>query len=169
MTDCILYLENEQDLELPFDTEKIAYDVVKKVLEVENCPFLVEVNVLLTDKEGIRSFNAQYRDIDKETDVLSFPGLDFDTPGEFVIPKEMMAHYINPESGKVILGDIILCVDRVLSQAEEYGHSTEREYAFLIAHSMYHLCGYDHMEEKEAEEMEQKQEKILQLLSITRD
>lgn len=164
-----LYLENETEITFDFDTEKIAKNVIEKVLEVENCPFDTEVNLLITDNEGIREYNASMRDIDKPTDVLSFPGLFFEKPSAFFIPQEEMADYTNPENGLIILGDIIISADKVLSQAEEYGHSAKREFAFLVAHSMYHLCGYDHMTPDEAAVMEKKQEEILQLLQITRD
>ena len=164
-----LYLENETDNTFDFDTEEIAKKVIEKVLEVEKCPFNTEVNLLITDNEGIREYNASMRDIDKPTDVLSFPGLFFEEPSVFFIPEEETADYTNPENGLIILGDIIISVDKVLSQAEEYGHSNKREFAFLVAHSMYHLCGYDHMTPDEAAVMEKKQEEILQLLQITRD
>ncbi len=164
-----LYLENETDISFDFDTEEIAKKVIEKVLEVEKCPFNTEVNLLITDNEGIREYNASMRDIDKPTDVLSFPGLFFEEPSVFFIPEEETADYTNPENGLIVLGDIIISVDKVLSQAEEYGHCNKREFAFLVAHSMYHLCGYDHMTPDEAAVMEKKQEEILQLLQITRD
>lgn len=164
-----LYLENETDISFDFDTEEIAKKVIEKVLEVEKCPFNTEVNLLITDNEGIREYNASMRDIDKPTDVLSFPGLFFEEPSVFFIPEEETADYTNPENGLIILGDIIISADKVFSQAKEYGHSVKREFAFLVAHSMYHLCGYDHMTPDEAAVMEKKQEEILQLLQITRD
>lgn len=164
-----LYLENETGIVFDFDTEKVALAVIEKVLEVENCPFETEVNLLITDNEGIRGYNASMRDIDKPTDVLSFPGLFFEEPSVFFIPEEEKADYTNPENDCIILGDIIISADKVLSQAEEYGHSIKREFAFLVAHSMYHLCGYDHMTPEETAVMEAKQEAILTMLQITRD
>ena len=164
-----LYFENETDYAFPFDAEEVAAMVIEKVLEVEKCPFDVEVNLLITENEGIREYNQSMRQIDSPTDVLSFPNLFFDEPSGFDIPKEEMADCENPESGLIILGDIIINYERVISQSEEYGHSLKREFAFLVAHSMYHLCGYDHMTEEEAKVMEQYQEEILQLLHITRD
>jgi len=164
-----LYLENETEIAFDFDTEEIAKKVIEKVLEVENCPFDTEVNLLITDNEGIREYNVSMRGIDKPTDVLSFPGLFFEEPSVFFIPEEETADYTNPENGLIILGDIIISADKVFSQAKEYGHSVKREFAFLVAHSMYHLCGYDHMTPDEAAVMEKKQEEILQLLQITRD
>ena len=164
-----LFLENETNVSFDFSIEKVAQSVIEKVLEVEQCPYDVEVNILLTDNEGIREYNRQMRDIDSSTDVLSFPNLDFVKPSAFQIEDGTEADYINPETGYIIFGDIILSVDKIISQAGEYGHSQKREYAFLIAHSMYHLCGYDHMTEEESDLMESRQEHILSLLQITRD
>lgn len=164
-----IYLENETDTEFDFPLEETAGMVIETVLRVELCPFDAEINVLLTDNEGIRAYNKQMREIDAPTDVLSFPNLEYASPSAFLIPEGMEADYKDPETDCIILGDIILNADRIISQAKEYGHSRKREYAFLIAHSMYHLCGYDHMTEEEAKQMEEKQEQILSLLQITRD
>lgn len=164
-----LYLENESGIIFDFDAEDIARNVINKVLEAEKCPFDIEVNLLITDNESIREYNLSMRNIDKATDVLSFPGLFFEEPSVFYIPKEEEADYTNPENGLIVLGDIIISAEKVLAQAEEYGHSSKREFAFLVAHSMYHLCGYDHMTPQEADVMEKKQEDILHLLQITRD
>ncbi len=164
-----LYLENESGITFDFNAEEIAVNVINKVLEAEKCPFDTEVNLLITDNEGIREYNASMRDIDKATDVLSFPGLFFEEPSAFYIPKEEEADYTNPENGLIILGDIIISAEKVFSQSDEYGHSPKREFAFLVAHSMYHLCGYDHMTPQEAVVMEKKQEDILHMLQITRD
>jgi len=165
----LLYLENETETDFSFNTEEIAKSVIDTVLAVEQCPYDVEVNLLLTDNDGIREYNRQMREIDSPTDVLSFPGLFFEKPAAFYIEPGEEMDYTNPESGKVILGDIIISVDKVLEQALEYGHSNKREFAFLVAHSMYHLCGYDHMTNDEADIMEQKQEAVLEKLEITRD
>lgn len=163
------YVENETNQEFPFDTQELIRAVAEKVLDTENCPYEAQVNVLITDNEGIRMFNKEYRQIDKETDVLSFPNLDYETPGLFEIDEEREADYFDPDSGELILGDIILSGDRILEQAKEYGHSIKREFAFLVAHSMLHLCGYDHMEEAQAKVMEAKQAAVLEALGITRD
>lgn len=164
-----LFVENETEETFDFDIEQIVDLVSKEVLEEENCPYETQINVLLTDNAGIREFNKEYRNIDRETDVLSFPNLDFDTPAAFEIDEDREADYFDPETGELILGDIIISVDRVKEQAESYGHSRKREFAFLVAHSMLHLCGYDHMEEAEAAVMEAKQEAVLQKLGITRE
>ena len=164
-----LFLENETDKNFAFDVEETARQVIEGVLDMEECPYETQVNVLLTDNEGIREYNREYRSIDRETDVLSFPNLEFETPGVYEVEEEQEADCFDPDTGELILGDIIISVDRVAEQAESYGHSPKREFAFLVAHSMLHLSGYDHMESEEAKVMEAKQEQVLQKLGITRD
>ena len=164
-----LFLENETGEDLPFDMEDTARLVCEQALEQEGCPYEVQVNLLLVDNESIRQMNRECRDIDRATDVLSFPNVDFETEGVFDIDEDAEADYFDPDTGELILGDICISLDKVREQAEEYGHSLRREYAFLIAHSMLHLCGYDHIEPEEAARMEAKQEEILQTLGITRD
>ena len=149
------YVENETDEtfsngENSFPIEETVEQVATAVLDMEGCPY------------------KEYRKIDRETDVLSFPNLDFDEPGDFEISEDREADYFDPDTGELILGDIIISVDRVKEQAESYGHSQKREFAFLVAHSMLHLCGYDHMEEEEREQMEARQREILNGLSILR-
>lgn len=163
------FIENETDVKFEFSVKDIVESVVTEVLDMEGCPYESQINVLLTDNEGIRMFNKEYRDIDRETDVLSFPNLDFITPGFYEIDEDNEADYFDPETGELILGDIIISVDKVIEQSQAYGHSQKREFAFLVAHSMLHLSGYDHMEPQEAKIMEEKQEFILQKLNITRD
>lgn len=163
------YVENETDVEFSFDVEEIVEQVALEVLDMEECPYETQVNVLLTDNGGIREYNREYRQIDRETDVLSFPNLDFERPGLFDIDEDMEADYFDPDSGELILGDIIISVDKVAQQAESYNHSQKREFAFLVAHSMLHLSGYDHMEPEEAAVMEAKQEQVLNKLGITRE
>ncbi|MBE5868139.1 MAG: rRNA maturation RNase YbeY [Lachnospiraceae bacterium] len=163
------YVENETSAEFSFAVQEVIDAVAQQVLEMENCPYEVQINVLLTDNQVIREYNAQYRDIDRETDVLSFPNVDYESPSAFEGLDENSADYFDPDSGELILGDIILSVDKIREQAQSYGHSERRELAFLVAHSMLHLCGYDHMEPGEAAVMEEKQEAALQALGITRD
>lgn len=163
------YVENETEVSFPFDVKETADRVIEAVLASEHCPYDVQINLLLTDNAGIRTYNAQFRNMDKETDVLSFPNVDYVTPADFDGLEERVADYFDPESGELILGDIIISVDKVKEQAESYGHSLRREFAFLVAHSMLHLCGYDHMEQEEAKVMEAKQETVLCTLGITRD
>lgn len=166
MTFCI---ESETDKELLFDTKKTAEDVIMEALSYEKCPYEADVSILLTDNEGIHALNREYRGIDAPTDVLSFPNVDYKSPADFSALEDMAEDYFNPESGELILGDIVINVERVCEQAFEYGHSQLREYAFLIAHSMLHLLGYDHMEDGGAADMELRQEEILKRLGINRD
>ncbi len=163
------YVENETEAAFAFSVEDVVKQVAEAVLEAEGCPYEAQINVLLTDNETIRGFNRDNRGIDRETDVLSFPNIEFEESGIFEIAEEEEADCFDPDSGELILGDIIISVDKVREQAESYGHSVKREFAFLVAHSMLHLCGYDHMEDKEAKVMEEKQELILESLGITRD
>lgn len=165
----MIFLENETDIDLGIDYDNIAELVVNKTLEIENCPFETEVNILLTDNDGIHAINKECRDIDRPTDVLSFPNLFFDNEGQYDIADEELSDYEDPETGLIVLGDIIISLEKVKEQAEEFGHSLTREYGFLIAHSMLHLSGYDHMEPDEAARMEEKQRVILDSLGITRD
>lgn len=163
------YVENETDVEFGFDVKEILDAVMLQVLNMENCPYEAQVNLLITDDQGIHDFNRQYRQVDAPTDVLSFPMITFSKEADFSVVEEEEADYFDPESGELLLGDIIISSDKVKEQAEKYGHSVKREFAFLIAHSMLHLCGYDHMVHEEALVMEQKQEKVLSVLGITRD
>ena len=143
-----LYIEEEGTGSLPFDVKETAELIVETVLDCEECPYEAEVNLLLTDDEAIREMNREHRHIDRATDVLSFPMLEYETPGDLSGIEES-ADAFDPETGELMLGDIVISKDRVIAQAEEYGHSVRREYAFLIAHSMLHLLGYDHMEEED--------------------
>lgn len=163
-----LNLEYETEIELDFDYKSIIEKVVDKALDQEGCPYEVELNVILTDNQEIRLINKDYRDIDAPTDVLSFPMIDYTTPSDFSGLEEDEDNYFNPESGELMLGDIIVSVEKVIEQAKEYGHSNERELAFLIAHSMMHLFGYDHMEDDERIIMEEKQRNVLEELNINR-
>lgn len=162
-------MENETERNFPFDGQQLVNQVMEAVLDGEGCPYEASVNVLLTDDRGIREYNKEYRGIDRATDVLSFPNIEYAQPSDFSQVEECEADYFDPDSGELLLGDIILSVDKVREQAESYGHSQLREFAFLITHSMLHLCGYDHMEEAEAETMEEKQRDILEKLGITRE
>ena len=164
-----ILVENEANRGLDFDYEEVIKTVISKTLETENCPYETEVNVLLTGNEEIHEANKEFRGIDRPTDVLSFPMVDYDFPSDFSYVEENQESYINPETDELLLGDIMISVDKVYEQANEYGHSREREFAFLIAHSMLHLLGYDHIDEAERKVMEVKQEAILDALGITRN
>ena len=162
------YVENETGTSFPFDSKELLESIMEQVMDMENCPYETSVNLLITDNKSIREYNRDYRNIDKETDVRSFPNLSFERAGDFSFAEEHEADCFDPDSGELLLGDIILSADRIKEQAEEYGHSLLREFAFLTAHSLFHLCGYDHMEQEEAAVMEKKQEEVLERLHITR-
>lgn len=162
-----IYFEEEGELKLDLECESLAKTVVEGVLDYENCPYEAEVNLLLTMNKEIQEMNAEFRHIDRATDVLSFPMVDYEKAGEFAFLEEDDS-YFNCDTGELMLGDIVISKEKVIAQAEEYGHTIKREYAFLIAHSMLHLLGYDHMEEQERLEMERKQKEILEQLGITR-
>lgn len=162
------YIEKETETDLGLDYKEIYEQVAKEVLNQEGCPYEVEVSLTLVDPEVIKDTNREFREIDRVTDVLSFPMIEYTTPGDFSNVEEDFSDCFNPESGELMLGDIMICLDRAREQAEEYGHSVKREFAFLIAHSMLHLLGFDHMEEDEARVMEAKQREALDRLGITR-
>lgn len=162
-----LILEDESGTQLPFDKEQIARRAIQAASDYEHCPYELEVNVVLTTNLAIQEINKIYREVDKPTDVLSFPMLEYKEPGDFSF-LENRPDCFNPDSGELLLGDIMVSLDKVCEQAESYQHSILREYAFLIVHSMLHLFGYDHMNPEEAAIMEQKQEAIMEHMGITR-
>ena len=163
-----LTIENEQDQEISFDFETIARQVAEAALDREVCPYEAEIGLVLTGAEEIRRVNREFRGLDKETDVLSFPMIPFSSPADYGIIEAMGDDCFNPDTGELMLGDIMISVPRMKEQAEAYGHTQLREFAFLIAHSMLHLLGYDHMTPGEAAVMEEKQEAILSGLQIKR-
>lgn len=162
-----LIFEEEGELKLDLPCEELATKVIEAALDYEECPYEVEVNLLLTMNDEIQEMNQNFRQIDRPTDVLSFPMIDYEEAGNFDFLEDAMDAF-HPESGELMLGDIVISKEKVIAQAEEYGHSVEREYAFLIAHSMLHLFGYDHMEDDERIVMETKQKEILEQLQILR-
>lgn len=162
------YVENETKKEFSFSVQEVFEKVAKEVLNTEKCPYEASVNLLLTDNAGIRVYNSEYRNIDKETDVLSFPNIDYKQAGDFDVVEEQEADCFDLSSGELILGDIIISVEKIEEQSQEYGHSELREFAFLVAHSMFHLCGYNHMTDEDASVMERKQETVLDRLGIHR-
>lgn len=163
----------ETDEKLDLNYEEIITNVVNGAIEFINLPYKAEVSVELSDNAAIKGVNSEFRGIDSETDVLSFPALEFETPGDFESLEDELeaghAVYFNPDTDELILGDMMISVEKVKEQAEEYGHSETRELAFLVAHSMFHLFGYDHMSILEAEEMEELQKNLLEKLGYTRD
>lgn len=145
--------------ELP-NEEKLIKEVVSRVLEEEKVLPEVDVYITLTNNEEIHKINKEYRDVDRPTDVLSFP----------MYERDEIAGLKNDTDDEIekILGDIIVSIEKVREQAEEYGHSFERELAYLVTHGMLHLLGYDHMIEEEKAVMRIREEEILETLNITR-
>ena len=136
---------------------------VKAALAAEGVACDCEINILLTDDEGIREVNRDMREIDRATDVLSFPMFDL-VPGEH--PDEYDA---DPDTGLVPLGDMCISVERAKAQAEEYGHSFDREICYLCVHSVLHLLGYDHLDEGEMKrQMRGREEEIMSTLKLER-
>ena len=113
-----------------------------------------EISLTLVSLEEIRELNRDYRDVDRETDVLSFP--------QFESVEDM------PKFGELCLGDVVICLDKVEEQAKEFGHSFERELIYLFVHSLLHLLGYDHMEEDEKKEMRQREEAVMTAIDVNR-
>ena len=161
-------IERESEIPLPFSEQEIAEAVITETLDYEDCPYEVQVNIILTNNEEIQQINLEQRGVDAPTDVLSFPMIEYAYPSDFTVLEADQMDNFDPDTGELILGDIVISVDKVIEQAEKYNHDVKREYAFLIAHSMLHLFGYDHMEELERETMELKQEEILHRLNIVR-
>ncbi len=163
-----LYIETETEADLPFDWRKLAEEVVDYTISHEAFPYEAEVNLTLTDNRGIREINRQYRQMDRPTDVLSFPMVSYGAAGDFSCLEEDYGGNFNPDTGEVLLGDIIISADKVCEQSRSYGHSKRREFAFLLVHSMLHLFGYDHATPEEAAVMEEKQRQILNEMNILR-
>ena len=138
--------------------------VIRTALAAEGVTFPCEIDVLLTHDAGIHQINLDMRQVDRATDVLSFPEFDL-TPGQ--LPGEEDA---DPGTGLVPLGDMVISMEHVAAQAKEYGHSNRRELAYLVVHSVLHLLGYDHLDEgPQKEQMRAREEAILAELGITRE
>ena len=136
---------------------------IRTALAAEGLTAPCEVDVLLTDDEGIHQINLDMRNVDRPTDVLSFPELDL-TPEELPAAEDA-----DPGTGLIPLGDMVLSMERVAAQAEEYGHSRQRELAYLVTHSVLHLLGYDHLDEGEMkQQMRGREEAIMALLGLER-
>ena len=163
-----IYLEDEGDMNLNLDYMELSEEVAEAVLDAEECPYEAQVELLLTMNDEIHQMNKEFREIDRPTDVLSFPMIDFPEPADYAFLVEDESCF-DPETGELMLGNIVISKEKVISQAEEYGHSVKREFSFLIAHSMLHLLGYDHMEEEEKKQMRAKEENVLNQLNITRE
>lgn len=158
-----IYIDTELEEEVPY--QELLTKVITTALDAEGVAVPCEIGVLFTNDEGIHKINLAQRGVDRPTDVLSFPMFDF-IPGD---PPVNSAE-TDPETGLLPLGDMVLSLDRVKAQAEEFGHSEERELCYLAVHSVLHLLGYDHMDEgPQKAQMRAREEAILGQLGITRD
>ena len=147
------------DIEENSKYEKIISQVLEKCFEIEKIPYeKFYISVILTTPENIRKLNKEYRKIDRATDVLSFP----------MFEKAEIAQIINEKKWNYndILGDMVISISQVQIQAQEYGHSFERELSYMVVHSFYHLMGYDHIEEQDKKEMRKKEEYVLNEMNI---
>lgn len=152
----------ECEVKIPQEQIDMIKTAAETVLTFEKHGFDAEISVILTDNDGIKTFNREYRNIDSSTDVLSFPLYEFETPSVFN-DKELSL-----ENGAVVLGDIIISLEKIISQAKEYGHSFERELSYMTVHSMLHLLGYDHMTDKDKTLMRNKEDEIMKILDLNR-
>lgn len=165
----MIEIDNRQDkFEVTNEMYNLIETTINEALRFENFKLDYEISVVLTDNKEIREINKLYRQIDKETDVLSFPMLDYDDGYEEEGEIEIDVEDLNPETGCVVLGDIVISLEKAKQQAEEYGHSFEREISFLVVHSVLHLLGYDHENDEDRIIMREKEEKILSNLGQTR-
>jgi len=157
-------IDNRQDA-IEITDEQVAFieKIVKAVLDYEEWDEEVEVSISFVDNKEIQNLNREFRNIDAPTDVLSFPMLEYEEISDDEAFSE--EDYIEAE---IPLGDIVISTEKVIEQSKEYGHSQERELAFLLVHGMLHLLGYDHMNEDDEKIMFQKQDQVLDMLNLKR-
>ena len=152
-----LFIENYTNQSLTDEYKKIISDVIKYALTLENINSKPEISVCFVDNDKIKNLNKKFRSIDKETDVLSFPMIEFNNQPKDVLIKK-----------NILLGDIIISLPKAFEQAKEYGHTIEREIAFLTAHGILHLLGYDHINSEDEKMMFEKQKFILKKIGLER-
>lgn len=166
----MIYLDNRQDkVEITKELEKSVEEITLYTLKEEEVTIPCEISVIFVDNEEIREINKDMRNIDKVTDVLSFPMLEYENHKVF---KDLYIGYkfeiTDLNEGNLVLGDMALSLERALQQSEEYGHSYLREVCYLVVHSILHLLGYDHMEEQDKIVMRKREEEILNRFNINR-
>jgi probable rRNA maturation factor len=151
----MIYFNNSQDGPVTYALKMLIRRAVVATLDFEGYENDCEISLTLTDNDGIHALNKQYRGIDAPTDVLSFPQIEYENTEE------------PPTDNEVMLGDVVISLEKAEAQADEFGHSFEREVAFLTVHSMLHLLGYDHINsEEEEKEMREKQSAIMKELGL---
>ena len=167
----MIYADNRQDkIEVTDELKDILFKTIEFALKEEEVHENCEISLLFVDNEEIREINKENRGIDRATDVLSFPMLDYEDKKVF---KEMYkdfkfdATYLDGDN--LVLGDIVLSLEKAMEQSKEFGHSFYREAAYLVVHSVLHLLGYDHIEEEDKKRMRPREEEILKAMDLTRE
>lgn len=166
-----VFFDYNDNIDYGFNIELLTKKVATEVLKLEKIGYDVSFNLSLVSKAKIKKINNSERNINKETDVLSFPNIDFIKPSDFkpfVTKKTIDVSIVDLNNKTIFLGDVVICKDVMISQAKLYGHSIKREFSFLLTHSLFHLLGYDHMNKNEEKNMFTKQDKILDKLKIYR-
>lgn len=167
----MIYVDNKQEkVKIDNKLEEKLKNVIEFTLKEEEVEIKCEVSLLFVDNKEIRDINNDTRNIDRETDVLSFPMLDYEDKKVFKeIYKEYKFSQSDFDGDELVLGDIVLSLEKALEQSIEFNHSFEREASYLVVHSVLHLLGYDHMEEDDKLIMRKREEEILNKLNITRE
>ncbi|GFP77035.1 rRNA maturation RNase YbeY [Clostridium fungisolvens] len=167
----MIFIDDRQDkMSVDSDFEKIIEEVILTALKEELVDKACEISVIFVDNDSIREINKETRNIDRETDVLSFPMLDYPKGKVY---KDVYLNYNFDASffneGDLVLGDVVLSLEKAKEQSEDFNHSFTRECCYLVVHSILHLLGYDHMAEDEKKIMREREESILGKLNITRE
>jgi len=160
----VLIIYDDEDYEVSEAFKELGIIAVNKSLDFLEFDYEVDVTITTTTNNEIRQINKEHRQIDKATDVLSFPMIEWPKACDYDYLEANIFMNMNPDTQCVLLGDIVLSMDKVKSQADEFGHTIEREYVFLIVHSMLHLFGYDHMVDEEEQQMINMQKDILKTI-----
>ena len=167
--DMTVLLENETGADFGFPLLPQLESCIRHTAAYVKCPYDLQISVTVTDREGIHKLNREFRGVDRPTDVLSFPMMEYDEPADFESGAFYSGLAFIPDTQELLLGDIVLCDEIVKEQAREYGHSIKRECCFLVVHSMLHLFGFDHMEDEERQVMEEHQRVIMNQLKVSRN
>lgn len=167
----MIFIDDRQDkMVVDSSFEKIIEEVILTALKEEAVDKACEISVIFVDNDSIKEINKETRNIDRETDVLSFPMLDYPKGKVY---KDVYLNYDFDASffneGDLVLGDVVLSLEKAKEQSEDFNHSFTRECCYLVVHSILHLLGYDHMEEDEKKIMREREESILGKLNITRE
>jgi probable rRNA maturation factor len=165
----MIEIDNRQiKIEITENMNNVIKNVIYFTLEHEKFTVPCEVSVVITDNVGIKAINSKFRKIDNATDVLTFPLIEFGNRPFDVSKTNFLFEAINPETEEVMLGDIVISIEKAITQANEYNHSLTREIGFLIVHSVLHLLGYDHEKDEDRFIMRNEEENILSMLKLER-